>query len=269
MSRKVVLQSAGALCVVGALMVSGLWARALNAWMDELLVCLLTGLVLAGGLWLLGAVDQEALGSFGEALAGAVLGVLLLLFGRVMQGGNLAAPPWHDAEWTPAVPPATTLAAALIALLLARCAERAAHGKMGGFSARRFAVIALAVLVVCFHLKIDDWLREIPRDLVWRMENMRGEAGFWNAVRLGVLLLFGLALLPFARRGKPHGAYLTAVGGAYLALFAIGYFATPAALPALRWLGVTYGDAPLYAGLLFMGLFALCGGKRAAPAERT
>lgn len=76
-------------------------------------------------------------------------------------------------------------------------------------------------------------------------------------MRAGIQLLYGLAQLPFVRRGRPHGLWLTAVVSAYLALDTVGDFGFPAALPALRWLVVTYGDASLCAGLLFAGLFGL------------
>lgn len=261
MRKERLRKGVGAVLVLAALSVSGLWMVVLARWMDALAAQLLTGLLLAAGLWLLGIVDGEALGNLGEALPAAALGILLLLYGRVEQGGWLVVPPWHDGEWVSAVLPAATLAATVIGLLLLRSAERIFQRKWGGFSAQQFAVLFLVTAFACLHREMADRLTEIANGIRGHelpLEDLNGDAALWTAFRVAFELLGGLCLLPLVKRDRAGGAWLLGLGGGYLLLCLAGSWLAPGILRPLRWLGVQYGDAPLYAGLMAAGLYGLC-----------
>ena len=51
--------------------------------------------------------------------------------------------------------------------------------------------------------------------------------------------------------------WLLGLGGGYLLLCLAGSWLLPGLLRPLRWLGVHYGDVPLYAGLLAAGLYVV------------
>lgn len=213
------------------------------------------------GLWLLGVVDGEALGSLGEALPAVALGILLLLYGRVERGGWLVVPPWDDGEWVSAVLPATTLAATAIGLLLLRSAERIFRRKWGGFSAQRFAVLFLVTAFACLHREMTDRLTEIANGIRGHelpLENLNVDAALWTAFRVVFELLGGLCLLPLVKWDRVGGAWLLGLGGGYLLLCLAGSWLAPGILHPLRWVGVHYGDVPLYAGLTAAGLYGVC-----------